>query len=388
MVSLNIIPRSLVLIGTVSLLAASCKTDKGGQQASKVQSYKVVALERSSATLYSEYPAKLQGAQDIDIRPKIDGYIEKVMVDEGQEVKAGQVLFTINNPQYAQDVNNMQAAISSAEAAVAAAKLQVKKTRPLVEQGIISAYELETAELNLHAREAALAQARAMYNNARTNLGYTRVTSPVNGIVGLLPYRVGSYVNSATAQPLTTVSDISKMYVYFSMNEKQQLAFSEQTEGNTFQAKIQQLPPVELVLSTGEVYPQKGKVETFSGQVNVQTGAFNVRAGFPNPERMLRSGSSATVRIPVHVSNAILIPQSATTELQNKRLAYVVADSNKVKAVPVSVRPVPGGRLFVVDSGLTEKDRLIVEGIGILTEGTVIDPRLIPMDSVRTVNKK
>lgn len=388
MSSFNIISRPLLFIGISALMVASCKTEKGGPQAPKVQPYKVVTLERSSTTLYSEYPAKLQGIQDIDIRPKIDGYIEKVMVDEGQEVKTGQVLFTINNPQYGQDVNNMKAAISSAEAAVATARLQVKKTRPLVDQGIISAYELETAELNLSAREAALAQAKAMYNNAQTNLGYTRVTSPVNGVVGLLPYRVGSYVNSATAQPLTTVSDISKMYVYFSMNEKQQLTFSEQTEGNTFQAKIQQLPAVTLVLSTGEVYGEAGKVETFSGQVNVQTGAFNVRAGFPNPGRILRSGSSATVRIPVHVSDAILIPQSATTELQNKRLAYIVADSNKVKAVPVQVRPVPGGQFFVVDSGLSAKDRLIVEGIGILTEGTVIDPQLIPMDSVKTLNKK
>jgi membrane fusion protein (multidrug efflux system) len=381
MLSQNINKSSWIVIGTATFLLASCGNDKGGQP-QQVKSYKVIELDRSSTVLYSDYPARLQGVLDIDIRPKIDGYIEKVWVDEGQEVKAGQVLFTINNPQFAQDVTNTQAAITSAEAAVASAKLQVQKTKPLVEQGIISAFELETAILNLHSKEAALAQARAIHNNSKINLGYTKVVSPANGVVGLLPYRVGSYVNSNTVQPLTTISDISKMYAYFSLNEKQQLAFVEATSGNNFQEKIKQMPAIDLILSNGEMYSEKGKIETFSGQVNVQTGAFNVRAGFPNVAYLLRSGSSATVRIPIPIENAIIIPQAATTELQNKRMAYVVGDSSKVKAVAIEVRPVPGGQFFVVDKGLKEKDNLIVEGIGILTEGTPIVPQLVPMDSV------
>lgn len=371
------------LLGSTAFFVA-CKGGDAAKEAqakaNQVKPYNVIKLDRQSVTLFADYPATLQGIQDIDIRPKIDGYIEKVMVDEGDAVRAGQVLFTINNPQFAQDVNNTRAAIASAEAAVANAKLQVKKTKPLVDQDIISPYEYESAQLNLKAQEAALAQARAVYNNSKINQGYTTVSSPVNGFVGTIPYRVGSYVN-ASALPLTTVSDISRVYAYFSMNEKQQMSFFINTPGATIEQKLQQMPAVTLLLSNSEEYPQKGKLESISGQVNSQTGSFNVRATFPNEQKLLRSGSSAVVRIPTYVENAIIIPQKATTELQDKRLAYIVADSNKVKAVPIKVREVPGGRYFVVDEGLKETDQLIVEGIGLLTEGTPIKPTLIPADS-------
>lgn len=374
----------LIISTLASTLIVGCasKDKKAAEQQKPVVSYKVIGLQRSNATLYAEYPAKLQGIQDIDIRPKIDGYIDKVHIDEGAEVRAGQTLFTINNPQYAQDVNNANAAIASAEAAVESAQLQVKKTKPLVEQGIISAFELENAQLTLKAQQANLLQRKAAYNNAKINQGYTTVTSPVNGIVGTLPYRIGSYVNSATAQPLTIVSDISKVYAYFSINEKQQLSFVEQNNGGSFQDKINQMPAVSLLLSNGELYPENGKVQTFSGQVNSATGSFNVRAIFPNANRLLRSGSSASVRIPTQVNNAIIIPQFATTEMQDKRMAYIVGEENKVKAVVIKVRPIPGGKYFVVDDGLTEKDQLIIEGIGIITDGMPIQPQPTNADSV------
>lgn len=368
-------------ISSTVLVSCGGNDASQGAQQKKVLPYNTIQLQRSTATLFAEYPAKLQGAQDIDIRPKIDGYIEKVHIDEGAEVRAGQVLFTINNPQYLQDVNNATAAIASAEASVSAASLQVRKTKPLVDQGIISAFELENAELNLKAQQATLAQRKAAYNNAKINLGYTTVTSPVSGVVGVLPYRVGSYVNSATTQPLTTVSDISKIFAYFSINEKQQLSFVENTPGANFQSKINQVPEVDLVLSNGDIYPHKGKVQTFSGQVDAATGSFNVRASFPNEARILRSGSSASIRIPTEVKNAIIIPQNATTELQDKRMAYIVGDSNKVKAVVIQVRPIPGGKYFVVDEGLKDTDKLIIEGIGIITEGMTIEPKLVDADS-------
>jgi membrane fusion protein (multidrug efflux system) len=373
----------VLAIFTATLLSCGSK-DKPTEQG-KVAPYKVIDISETSATLYAEFPARLKGAVDVDIRPKIDGYIEKMWVDEGQEVHRGQTLFTINNPQYAQSVNSAKAAISSAKAALAAAELQLQKTKPLVEQNIISKFELESAELNVKSAKAALEQAQANYNNAQINLGYTTVTSPVDGIVGLLPYRIGSYVNSATAEPLTTISDISKVYAYFAINEKTQLALAEQHGAVNFNAKIKQLPDVELTLSNNEPYPLKGKIETFSGQVNAQTGAYNVRAVFNNPNRLLRSGSSAVVKLPTQVEQAILIPQFATTELQNKKLAYIVSDSNTVKAVNIKYREVPGGKYYVVDSGLSLGQKLIVEGIGILTEGTKIDPSPTSLDSV--INK-
>lgn len=367
------------IVTTVTLIGvlASCGGKEQAAPPKMIGTYKVVHLEKTETTLLAEYPASLEGIMDIDIRPKIDGYIDQILVDEGQEVKKGQILFKISNPQFAQDMQSLAASVAAAESAVATAELQVTKTKPLVQQGIISSFELKNVELTLQARKAELQRAKAQYSNAVTNVGYTTIKSPVNGVVGTIPYRIGSYVNSATAQPLTRVSDISTIYAYFSISEKQQLDIVSQIEGKTFQEKIEKIPAVNLVLSNGNLYAQQGKIQTFSGQVNTQTGAFNVRASFPNADKLLHSGNSATIQIPTHLNNVLIIPQKATVELQDKRLAYIVDQGNKVKAVPVKVRAVPGGKFFVVDEGLTEKDQLIIEGIGILTEGTVIKPVVI-----------
>lgn len=371
----------LFIAATVVGLVTSC----GGKQEEAPQkmigTYKVVNLEKTNTTLLAEYPASLEGIMDIDIRPKIDGYIEQILVDEGQEVKKGQVLFRISNPQFSQDMQSLAASVAAAESAVATAELQVTKTKPLVDQGIISAFELKNVELALQARKAELQRAKAQYSNGVTNVGYTTIKSPVNGMVGTIPYRIGSYVNSATAQPLTRVSDVSTIYAYFSISEKQQLDIVAEIEGKTFQEKIEKIPEVNMVLSNGNLYNHPGKIQTFSGQVNTQTGAFNVRASFSNAEKLLRSGNSATIQIPTHLENVLIIPQKATVELQDKRMAYIL-DGDKVKAVPVKVRAVPGGKFFVVDEGLTEKDQLVIEGIGILTEGTVIKPDFVKIADV------
>lgn len=371
----------LFIAATVIGLVASCGGKQEEVSQKMIGTYKVVNLEKTNTTLLAEYPASLEGIMDIDIRPKIDGYIEQILVDEGQEVTKGQVLFRISNPQFSQDMQSLAASVAAAESAVATAELQVTKTKPLVDQGIISSFELKNVELALQARKAELQRAKAQYSNGVTNVGYTTIKSPVNGMVGTIPYRIGSYVNSATAQPLTRVSDISTIYAYFSISEKQQLDIVAEIEGKTFQEKIAKIPEVNMVLSNGDLYTHPGKIQTFSGQVNTQTGAFNVRANFPNAEKLLRSGNSATIQIPTYLENVIIIPQKATVELQDKRMAYIL-DGDKVKAVPVKVRAVPGGKFFVVDEGLTEKDQLVIEGIGILTEGTVIKPDFVKIADV------
>src|SRR4051794_5602039 len=261
-----------------------------------VQEYPVLTIAPRQTTLFTDYPAAIQGQQNIEIRPKIDGYIETIYVDEGATVKKGQLLLRINAPQYEQEVRTAQADIKIAQADVNAAQMQVNKVRPLVEKGIISKYELESAQYNLEARQGALAQAQARLANAQTNLSYTAVTSPVNGVVGTIPYKIGSLVSSNTAQPLTTVSNIGNIYAYFSVNEKQALEFSKNTPGATAQERLATLPPVTLILADGSEFPQKGKVETGSGMVNTQTGSFSVRATFPNPGNFVRSGSTGTVR--------------------------------------------------------------------------------------------
>ncbi|MFL9485090.1 efflux RND transporter periplasmic adaptor subunit [Chitinophagaceae bacterium LWZ2-11] len=377
--SKHLITLSLI-ISLVTLL--SCN-NKPKQQERQPQPYKVLTVTETSAVLNTDYPATLQGIQDIEIRLKIDGYIENVFIDEGAIVKKGQLLFKVRNPQYEADVRNYTAAISSAEADVASAQLQVKKTKPLVDKDIISSYELESNQLTLKAKEAALVQAKANLANAQTNLSYTSITSPVDGVVGTLPYKQGSYVSSSTSTALTIVSNISKVYAYFSLNEKQGPIIFAGTEKNA----SQQLP-VTLILPDGSNYSEKGKIESISGQVNTQTGSFNVRAGFPNNAGQLRSGGSATIRIATPANNAILIPQSATYELQGKRMACIIDKNNSVTAKEIQVREVPGGKFFVADTGLTVGDKILLEGVGVLNEGTKIVPIPANTDSVLNVAGK
>lgn len=355
----------------------SCASKQPPKMDMSPKPYKVLALTPSAATLTASFPATLEGIKDIEIRPKIDGYIEKVWIDEGAAVKKGQLLFTIRNPQYEADVRSAAAAVTSAEANVASAQMKVTKTQPLVTKGIISKYELQDAQLTLDARQAALAQARANLTNAQVNLAYTRVTSPVDGLVGILPLKQGSYVSTSSAA-LTTISDVGKVYAYFSINEKQVLGnFGNNTTDRS------PSPDITLLLSDGSEYAEKGKIESLSGRVNTQTGSYNVRVGFGNKNGLLRSGASATVRIPTEVANAIIIPQSATYELQGKKMVYTTGQDSVVKAVAVKVREVPGGKFFVVDEGLHVNDKILLEGVGILPEGSKINPVATSVDSIK-----
>ncbi|MCF0054945.1 efflux RND transporter periplasmic adaptor subunit [Dyadobacter sp. CY356] len=368
------------------LFLASCGGEKKENQGQPgPQAYKVLQVEQRPTSLYNDFPASIQGEQNIEIRPKVDGFIKKIFVDEGQAVKKGQLLFTIDAPQYEQDVRNAAAAVSSAEAAVNTAQLQVNKTIPLVKKEIISNFELESAQNSLKSYTAALAQSRATLANAKTNLGYTRIVSPVNGVVGALPYKLGSLVSSTTTEPLTTISNIGKVYAYFSINEKTQLTFLREAQGKTFAEKLKNLPEVSLILSDGSEYEPKGIIETVSGQVDTQTGSFNVRATFQNPQGLLRSGNSASVRIPSRTTSALLIPQSATYEIQGKLFAYVVGDSSAVKSVELKVQATPSGQAYVVQSGLKAKDIIVIEGITGLAEGTKIKPVFVNADSLKTL---
>ena len=326
-------------LGTLLLTACGgSQTPAGGPGAAQPPaSYQVFTIEAKDATLNNDYPATLQGEQNIEIRPKVDGFVEAIYVDEGSVVKKGQLLFKLNAPQYQQDVNNAIAAINSAEAEVNSAQLLVNKTKPLVDKDIISHYELESDQFALNSKKASLAQARTTLANAKTNLGYTTITSPVNGVIGTLPYKVGSLVTSATTNPLTTVSNINKVYAYFSLNEKQLLEFSRTVEGGTLKEKIANMPAVSLILSDGSNYAEKGKVETIGGLIDTQTGSASFRAEFPNPTHLLRSGNSANVRIPEPVKNGIFIPQRSAYELQGKHFVYVVDETNTVKSIEIQI---------------------------------------------------
>ena len=363
--------------GLLALSLAACggkKKDAAQQGPPKIQTYPVLKVRPDTVTLYQDYPATIQGEQNVEIRPKVDGYVQAIYVDEGASVKKGQKLFSISAPQYEQDVRTARAGIKTAQADVDAAAMGVRKVQPLVERGIISKYELEGAQYTLESKNAALAQARATLANAEINIGYTLITSPVDGIIGTIPSKIGSLVTSASTTPLTTVSNTADVYAYFSLSEKALLSFVQRRQGLTLQDKLANLPDVRLVLADGTLYQYPGRVKTAIGQVDTETGASTFRATFPNPIGLLRSGGSGSVRTIRPVANALVIPQSATYELQGKRFAYVVGRDTAVYAAPITVTPTPDGQSFVVNAGLKAGEEVVLQGAASLKDGTKIKP--------------
>ena len=344
----------------------------GKQQAGQlsVPDYAVITVEPQAVELSSSYPATIRGRQDVEIRPNVSGFITRLCVDEGAAVKKGEKLFVIDPVQYEEAVNVAKAAVNVAEASVATAKLTTENKRQLAKKNIISQYDLQMAENTLASQEATLAQAKAQLVNAEKNLSYTEVTSPSDGVVGTIPFRVGALVSPSMTTPLTTVSDISKMYVYFSMTEKQLLELIRQSGSS--KEILEKMPEVELVLADGSLYPQKGKIETISGVIDQSTGAVSVRASFPNLQHLLRSGGTGAVRIPSRLENAIVIPQKATYEIQDKKFVYVVQEDSKVKNTEIQVFNLDDGKNYIVTSGINPGERIVIEGVGTLRDGAQI----------------
>ncbi|WP_184542084.1 efflux RND transporter periplasmic adaptor subunit [Mucilaginibacter sp. FT3.2] len=374
----------LIFLASVSLaiaaLSSSCGGNSAARQAGAAQGpagYQVFTITPQTATLHTSYPAVMQGEQTIDIRPKVDGYIDKIYVDEGSVVKKGQLLFKLSAPQYEQTVQSAIAAINSAKADINTAEIAVNKTKPLVDQGIISHYELETNQNTLNTKRAALAQAQTNLATAKTNLGYTLVTSPVNGVVGSIPYRLGSLITSTTAQPLTTVANTGNVFTYFSLNEKQLLDFSRTVKGNTLNEKLKNTPAVNLTLADGSAYSEKGKIETISGLISTATGSASFRASFPNPLHLLRSGGTASVDIPQLLTDAILVPQKSAYELQGKHFVYVLGQDDIVKSREIDVMQLTAGQYYVVTSGLKSGDRVVYDGTISLKDSTKVKPELM-----------
>ena len=331
-----------------------------------------MTVQPTSVDLKTTFPATIRGRQDIEIRPQISGFITKLCVDEGALVKKGQTLFLINPTEYQAAVNTAQAAIKVAEANLATQEITVNSKRELLKKNIISEYDMQMAENTLASMKANLAQSKAQLVTAKQNLAYTTITSPSDGIVGSIPYRVGSLVSSATAEPLTVVSDISKMYAYFSMTEKELL---EQTKksGND-RAVIESMPELDLQLIDGSVYDQKGKVETISGVIDATTGSVSVRAAFANPKGILKSGGTGKILLPYKSDNALVVPQTATYEIQDKKFVYVLQKDGTVKSTEVEVLDVNDGKNYIVTAGLKSGDQIALENVSTMKDGQKITP--------------
>src|SRR5699024_4242213 len=301
-------------------------------------------------------------------------------------VRKGQVLFKLNSEEYEQQVRSAEADVKAAKAGISTAEDEVQRLSKLAEKDIISDYQLQSAKNKLLTQQSALAQAEAALKNAQVNLNYTRVNSPTNGIIGNIPYRIGSLVSSTISNPLTVISDVSEVYAYFSMSERELLEMSKSVageEGNqTMEQRIAEMPKVDLMLPDQSTYKHKGVIKLASGLINTQTRSASFRAVFPNPEKILRSGGSAKVQIPFRKESSIVIPKKSTYEIQNKRFVYTVADSNTVESTPISKLPLSTPKLFVVEEGLSAGDKIVTTGLNKLQDKAKIVPQPVNADSL------
>ena len=358
----------LRLIGIVgcTVWMASCKqaTDAGVKP-----SFAIMEVKAADKELSTSYSATIRGRQDIDIYPQVSGTIEKLCVTEGQTVRRGQLLFVIDQIPYRAALKTAVANVEAARAAMATAELTYNSNKELYAQKVVSEFSLKTAENTYLTAKAQLTQAEAQEVNARNNLSYTEVKSPSDGVVGALPYRVGALVGANLPYPLTTVSDNSDMYVYFSMTENQLLALTRQY--GSMDEALKNMPEVELILNDNSVYKKKGVIESISGVIDRQTGTVMARVVFPNESRLLHSGASGTVVVPSIYKDCIAIPQGATVQMQDKVVVYKVVDGKAVSTL-ITVAGINDGREYVVLSGLQSGDEIISEGAGLVREGTQV----------------
>ncbi|MBP5306445.1 MAG: efflux RND transporter periplasmic adaptor subunit [Paludibacteraceae bacterium] len=365
---MNIVKTTLA--ASLALLLSACGGGKQGKPNFGDNEYAVMTVQTQSVDLETSYPASVQGVQDVEIRPKISGFITRVNVREGQKVSRGQVLFVIDNETYTAAVNQAKASVNAATAQLATAQLTYDNSVKLHEKSVIGDFELKSASNSLETAKASLEQAKAGYASARQNLSFCYVSSPANGVVGELPYETGALVSATSAQPLTTVSDISTVRAYFSITERDVMAMQKEYGSNI----VSNFPPVRLRLADGSLYETEGKIVAISGVIDPKTGSLQARAEFANPDRLLKSGSSAEIVIPHQNTTAIVIPMEAVSDVQDKHFVYVVGKDNKVKYTEVSVDKNNDGTSYIITSGLKAGDRIVASGITTLTDGMEIKP--------------
>lgn len=358
---------SLLAVLALVLLIVSCNST--GEQNEKSPDFQMMVIKPGSKTLETNYVSVIKGKQNVEIRPQINGTITEIRIEEGAAVRKGEILFIIDQAPYRAALKMATANVKGAEAKLATARLTVDSKEALRKGEIISDFDLQTARNALLEAQAALELAEAQQSNAATDLSYTEIKSPVNGVAGMIPYRVGALVDSNIAEPLITVSDDEDVYAYFSMTEYQVLDIIQQQ--GSFEKLIQDATEVKLRLGNGTLYTHTGKIDAVSGTIEPGTGTVSIRAVFPNPERWLRNGGTGQVVLTTSKTDCIVIPQSATYEIQNQRFVYKVVDGKAV-STPIEVENTNDGKEYIVTSGLQEGDTIISEGAGLVREGAIV----------------
>ncbi len=371
----------IILIAGIVLLQSCSKAAESTNQAPPAPELPVYTVITSPATTYQEFPTALEGKNNVEIRSQVDGYLDRIYVEEGAYVRAGQPLFKIDSRAYGEQMNMAQANLQAANANIQKAKVEVDRLQPLVAAKVVSDVQLKTAKANYEAAVAAASQAKASVGNAKINVGFTTITAPVSGYIGRIPYKKGSLISRTDPNPLTLLSDISEIYAYFSLSELDFIAFQNKYPGATLEEKLKNMPLVELVIADNSIYPEKGKMSIVDGQFDKTTGAISVRAEFPNPKGLLRTGNTGRVRMPQMLSNAVVIPQESTFEIQDKTYVYVVGKDQKVTSKPVKISGKTESYYFISE-GLSSGEKIVFTGLGSLRDGASIKPKAISSDSL------
>jgi membrane fusion protein (multidrug efflux system) len=382
----NLIIMKSILIAIIAIALFSCSPKQETAQAPAPPALPVSTIIAGNQTTYQEYPASIEGTVNVEIRPQVSGALDKVFVDEGAFVTAGQSIFKINEQPYRAALNNALASLHAAEAAAGNAQLEVDKLTPLVANKVVSDYQLKTAKAAYQVAKASIESAKANVSAAQINLGYTLIKAPVSGYIGRLIKKQGSLVSPQDVDALTQLSDVHDVHVYFSLGEKDFVAFKEQYPGETLKDKLKKLPAVALLLSDNSEYAKEGHIDMIDGQFDKTTGAITLRASFSNPQGLLRSGNTGKVRLSLPHNGALIVPESATIEMQDKVFVWAVADSNKVKKQAITIEGKSGNNYLVKD-GIKAGDRIVLEGIDKLQEGAVIKPEPVAADKVGAVAK-
>lgn len=365
--------KTIISLSIIALLLVGCANKNEGAPASATVTLPVLNIAYESAATETEFPVAIQGKNDVEIRPQVNGTLDKIYVDEGAFVNQGQPLFKINDNPYRQQLNNASASLNAAQAALINAQLEVEKLTPLVQNKVVSDYQLKTAKANVSIAKANVAQNRAAVEAAQINVNYTLIKAPVSGYIGRLPKKQGSLISLNDPEALTRLSDTKEVYAYFSLGENDFINFKSNYQGTTINDKLKNLPPVSLVLSDNSIYSQTGKVDMVDGQFDKTTGAITLRAKFPNANGLLRSGNTGKVKISIQHDNSIVIPQEATIEIQDKLYVVLVDKKNNIARQPIQVSG-KSGTNYLVKEGIKTGDRIVLKGFENLPDGAIIIP--------------
>jgi len=369
----------LAALCAMPFAVSGCGDKDGADGASQAMALAALKLHTGSAVVVQEYPARIEGTENVEIRPQVDGILEKIYVDEGSLVKTGQQLFRIDSRLYREQFNQAVAAQHAAEAAAAIARIEVDKLTPLVQNNVVSDIQLKAAKASLQAAKANVEQARAAAQSARINLGYTVIIAPTGGYIGTIPFRTGSLISRGDGKPLTLLSDVRQVYGYFSMSEADFMQFRRQYAGATIEEKIRSVPPVTLLLADGSAYGKKGVLEMVGGQFDESTAAIALRAVFPNENGLLRTGNTGRIRLESRLEGVLLVPQAATVEMQDKVFVFRLDKKGLVRRTAFTVSG-KSGDSYIAGPELKSGDVIVTSGLGRLRDGMAVKPVFNKMD--------